>query len=128
TGWSLPRLEDWLNWRGGLLGSTLLALLIGFGWLVRYAWRWAWSWTGRRLAARKSQDRRTEFYRTMELLLAQHEHERAATSTPREFALATGEAFRHSGLAAVADVPKRIVDCFYDVRYGGQSLDSDDER
>jgi hypothetical protein len=49
--------------------------------------------------------------------------------TPREFAAAAGEVLRtNPATAALADLPGRVADLLYRVRFGGQALDEEESR
>jgi transglutaminase-like putative cysteine protease len=66
-----------------------------------------------------------EFYRRFESLLARHEMTRPASQTQREFALcAGGQLSESSATLPAANLPRRIVDLFYRVRFGGRPLDN----
>jgi hypothetical protein len=79
------------------------------------------------LRRRRRSDRfvRVDFYQRLEQLLARSGLRRAAAQTQREFA-AAADAILADGpaLQSVAAVPRRIVEAFYRVRFGGSTLDS----
>ena len=68
------------------------------------------------------------FYRRLLALLAEYGLERPPAETPREFArrAAVFLAGHGSGVEAVADVPPLVVDAFYKIRFGEQTLVDDD--
>ncbi len=65
------------------------------------------------------------FYRRLERILAQRGYRKTATQTPREYAAVVGgELAMHHETAAVATLPRVVVDAFYRVRFGQEALDS----
>ncbi|HUY88918.1 MAG TPA: transglutaminaseTgpA domain-containing protein [Pirellulales bacterium] len=116
----------WLSWQGLLVAATGLLIVAGGyrgskraikpvrGW-VRNRWR----------RARGHSGARVEFYERFEALLARRHWVRGASQTPREFALSVGGQFAESPATKQAAVlPRRIVETFYRVRFGGQRLDN----
>lgn len=116
----------WLSWQGLLVAATGLLIVVGGyrgskraikpvrGW-VRNRWR----------RARGRGGARVEFYERFEALLARRQWVRGACQTPREFALSVGGQFAESSVTKQAAVlPRRIVEAFYRVRFGGQRLDN----
>jgi protein-glutamine gamma-glutamyltransferase len=72
-----------------------------------------------------------QFYRRLLQLLSEYGLERPPAETPREFArrAAIFLAGHGSGTEAVADVPPLVVDAFYQIRFGDQTMaESDFER
>jgi hypothetical protein len=69
------------------------------------------------------------FYARLLALLARHAGLRPRRGqTPREFAAeAAGALTRSAGAAALADVPQRVAEAFYRVRFGQQALDGAEE-
>ena len=69
-----------------------------------------------------------QFYRRLLNLLSEYGLERPPAETPREFArrAAIFLAGRGSGTEAVADVPPLVVDAFYQIRFGDQTIREDD--
>ena len=120
---TLPRLAAWLL---GLVTCTgLLLFLLIRRWLPRTLW---WPAFARQLARSGQQPGPTatsvEFYRRLERLLRRHGMQRPATQTQREFAIAVGgQLAEKPSQAAVAGIPKLLVDYFYRVRYGGTRLE-----
>ena len=112
---------------------VLLGLVLG-GLLFLLVRRW--NLIGRlapaKRAARSRRNRPplTPFYRRMERVLARHlQLRRAASQTPREFAqLAARELRRRFPQNGLADVPRRVVDCYYQVRFGNRSLSEQETR
>ena len=70
-----------------------------------------------------------EFYERFEALLAQRHWVRAASQTQREFALSLGGQFAESpATKQAAALPRRIVETFYRVRFGGRRLDNSESQ
>jgi transglutaminase-like putative cysteine protease len=67
----------------------------------------------------------SEIYGRLERVLAQHGYRRASGQTPYEFALAAGgDLAERAGCSPLAALPRRVVEAFYRVRFGGHPLDS----
>ncbi len=108
-------------------GATAFGVLV---WLTILRWRTGATGHGRRRSAalRLSPNGRphggAEFYRRWESVLGQCGLHRAPCQTPREFACEVG-----GRLAEAAEQPQlrdaalRVVDAFYEIRYGGATLD-----
>ena len=123
TFWQWYR-EHWFSWRGGLVavGFSLLAASGYLGVtnvfrLLRYRGFWGGSRRGERPVL--------EIYRRLEAALEQQGFRRHPAQTAQEFALAAGgdlaEKIEHR---RVAHLPRRIVESFYRVRFGGHALDN----
>jgi transglutaminase-like putative cysteine protease len=117
---------NWFSWRGGLAaaGSCLLGcalLWAGFRlWKLLRAARQQVDGPNRRPAS-------VEFYRRLEELLGTVGLVRQAQQTPREFAtIAGGELAETPRLRAAAPLPRHVVDAFYRVRFGRETLDNHD--
>jgi transglutaminase-like putative cysteine protease len=117
---------DWFSWRGGLAAVVLCLILLAVASAVRAAWRWL-----RRVARA---DRllptgplggRIAFNERFQRLLARHGWTRQPGQTSLEFAEWVGRRLAHSPLDRdAATAPRRIVDAFYQVRYGRRALDN----
>jgi hypothetical protein len=122
---------QWWNWP---LLSAGVALLVG-GYT---AWRYRgflakhlkklWNHTSLRRRAAKGRAAReamvVPFYHRLESLLARHGIRRPESQTQHEFAMAAGGQLSETPrLAPAAGLPRRVVDAFYRVRFGGHSLD-----
>jgi hypothetical protein len=123
TFWEWYR-RHWFSWRGGLVAAGFSLFVIALGWAVR-----AWVGVLRRLglvgARRYSNERPVlEMYRRLEAALGKLGLRRHPAQTAYEFASAAGadlaESIEHR---RVAHLPRRIVDVFYRVRFGGRTLD-----
>ncbi len=117
--------RHWFSWRGGLVAVGFSLFVIALGWAVR-----AVVGVLRRLglvAARRYSHERPvlEMYRRLEAALGQRGLRRHPAQTAYEFASAAGadlaESIEHR---RVAHLPRRIVDVFYRVRFGGRTLDN----
>lgn len=92
--------------------------------LARPVRRW-WGRAGRSRRWRGRHAHTVEFYERLKTLLARHGMLRGASQTPREFALACGGQLAESPAGRrVAQVPRRIVEAYYQARYGGRHLDN----
>jgi hypothetical protein len=98
----------------GVLVMLALAGVIGLVVLRRLLRRWALART----------PRTAPFYHRLVRLLRQHTPLRPNVGqTPREFGAAAREFFQSvPGLTAVAELPGRVVELFYRVRFGGRPL------
>ncbi|HVW37219.1 MAG TPA: transglutaminase domain-containing protein, partial [Pirellulales bacterium] len=120
----------WLSWQGLLVAATaVLAVTGGYRGskrAIKPVRRWVrkrWDRTLGRGGAR------VEFYERFEALLARRQWVRAASQTPREFALSLGGQFAESpATRPAAALPRRIVETFYRVRFGGQRLDNSESQ
>ena len=123
-----PSVESFFSLRGFVVSFVALLVLVG---LARLA-----TWLGgkalRRYRGQQAEHTSTaaaiQFYRRLLALLAEYGLERPPAETPREFArrAAVFLARHGSGSEAVADVPPLVVDAFYKIRFGEQTLGDDD--
>jgi hypothetical protein len=121
---------EWFSWRGLLVSVSLLLVLSGVSWAgwygARYLWRWArqyWITHQSKTGVRASTE--IAFYRKLEKLLAQHGFRREPGETQREFAELTASKLASAADAqGVAPLPREVADAFYAVRFGGRTLDS----
>lgn len=119
---TLPYLGAWL---AALLICALTLAVLLFRRLLRFL-PWPGSrWHGRR--SKRSQRPAAAsvgFYRRLETLLRSHGMHRPPAQTQREFAMAVGgQLAERPNHATVAEIPRRLVDRFYRVRYGGALLE-----
>ncbi len=122
TFWEWYR-RHWFSWPGGLMA-------IGFSLLVA-AFYLSGRWLARRLRRLIGRGRFALdppvhiIYRRLEAALGKQGFQRKTTQTAYEFALAVGgdlaENLEHR---RVAHLPRRIVEAFYRVRFGGRTLDN----
>ncbi len=124
TFWDWYR-RHWFSWRGGLVAAGF-SLVVAFGyfavgWLLRALRKLGLVGTARA----SSEPPVLEMYRRLEAALAQHGFARRPAQTAYEFAHAAGgnlaESIEHR---RVAHLPRRIVELFYRVRFGGRTLDN----
>jgi transglutaminase-like putative cysteine protease len=116
------------SWRGGALLVGLLAALAAAAYGSYFAWR---RWRPGRRAASADRRRRAappvEFYVRLETALAGAKLLRSADQTQREFIqTASGELAESPATRSVASLPRKIVEAFYRVRFGGGTLDDAD--
>jgi transglutaminase-like putative cysteine protease len=108
---------SWRRWRQGRQGGILPAL-------------WQWRRNGGAAADKRSTGSASvQFYRRLEMTLGQLGLSRGLGQTPRE--LASQASQRLAALlsqAAVAELPSRIVDTFYRVRFGQADLPDEESR
>ena len=118
----------WFNWRAGLVTGAVLLVLVGMHRLLRDPLQQAWeAYRASRRPVQTHAGPRVAFYDHMESLLARHGWQRATGQTQHEFARDVGGQLadqpRHQ---SVASLPRRVVDAFYRVRFGGQVLNADE--
>lgn len=66
----------------------------------------------------------TVLFQRLELLLARYHFHRPEGQTPREFAVAAGGLLARSpATRPVAELPNRVVNSFYRLRFAGRGLD-----
>ncbi len=117
--------RHWFSWRGGLvavLGSLLLAAcFLGARWLTQILRQWT-----EQLRHHGPHEPPTlEMYRRLEIALAGQGFVRATGQTAREFAVDVGGHLAESiEWNRVSHLPRRIVESFYRVRFGGSTLDN----
>jgi hypothetical protein len=117
-----------VDWQSGLAGMGLcLVGVIGYklvAILIRAtARRWGKSSPARR-AFRRGTD--VAFYKRLESVLASHGFRRHATQTPHEFAVGVESTLSRSlPTNGVQTIPLRVVDAYYDVRFGDRPLAED---
>jgi transglutaminase-like putative cysteine protease len=124
TFWEWYR-RHWFSWRGGLVAIVasmlLLACYIGLVWLARALGSSVLARGGRR----RHEPPTLEIYRRLEAALARGGFQRQPAQTAHEFALAAGgnlaESIEHRRLS---HLPRRVVESFYRVRFGGRTLDN----
>jgi hypothetical protein len=124
TFWEWYRLH-WFSWRGGLVaaGFSLIALspYLIVRWLLRALRRLGLVGAGRF----GDEPPVLEMYRRLEKALAGRGLSRHPAQTAHEFAVsAGGELAEHVEYRRVAHLPRRIIDVFHRVRFGGRTLDN----
>ncbi|MEX0866345.1 MAG: DUF3488 and transglutaminase-like domain-containing protein [Pirellulales bacterium] len=117
------------NWKGALAGLLLVAALIGLGWSGRRLARRAAQWRqARRNSPEARRARTVEFYHRLESVLARQGIVREPYQTQQEFALSAGGRMADvPQLVPLASLPRKIVEAFYRVRFGGQPLTPEEE-
>jgi len=124
--WNFFTSGKWFSWQAGLLGMAATAALIVLWRLGRRFRTLARGWLARwqRACARRRSE--VDFYRRLEKLMRRARLSRRPGQTQREFAESVRAWLSESGPAAqrVAQVPMRVVDAFYGVRFGGRRLDN----
>ncbi len=108
-----------------LLVMMALLAMVALYLLLRPAARWIVRWWTKRAGKRRDSARRVEFFDQFESLLARYGMRRQPHQTQREFALASGGQLAEApATRPVAALPRRIVDLYYRVRFGGRDLDN----
>ncbi len=117
--------RHWFSWRGGLVAAGFSLSLVA---VFLVAQRGAGAWLRRR---RRGSSRRTadppvlEMYRRLEAALNRLGLERLPSQTAQEFALvAGGELAERIEYRRIAHLPRRVVQAFHQVRFGGHPLDN----
>ena len=122
--WSWYR-RHWFDWRGGLvaIGTSLLLVAAYFALrrVVGLLRRLGLFQRGKQ----KHEPPTLEIYRRLEAALARKGFQRHSGQTAREFAVWAGGHMAESiELNRVSHLPRRIVESFYRVRFGGRTLDN----
>ena len=108
---------------------AIICLTIAF-YALRFLARVLWRWIAQRWK-RDAQRRRTrvEFYQRLEKILAKQSIRRQAGQTHREFAYsAQAQIALQNSESSVAEIPSKIVEQFYRVRFGDDKLNAADAR
>jgi hypothetical protein len=125
----LTLLWQWLVANALSLRGILFLIAIAFAIAFvgrRLIWLAAASYRRWKRRARESIERRPiEFYERFERILARHGLRRRRQQTPLELALAAGaEMVAVAATRPDATIPRRIVETYYRVRFGGHALDA----
>lgn len=125
----LPDDVPLFSWRGGLILAGIVACSWGAGFAV---YRWVRRRRARVAAAPLRRVRNSpppiDFYVQLEAALKRRKLARTPEQTPREFIVAAcGELAELPATRGVSNLPRKIVDLFYRVRFGGRTL-TDAER
>ena len=116
---------DWFSWRGGLVASGLCFLFFVFYEGARLAWRRMRRWSVLHRYTAHDHTMRVPFFLQFQRVLRRHGITRLPGQTPRELAISVGGQLAESPRSrAAAPLPRHIVDAFYRVRFGGQTLDN----
>jgi transglutaminase-like putative cysteine protease len=121
TFWQWYRLH-WFSWRGGLVAAGFSLCIGATYWLYRKIVSW---WRYGYLPRTPSEEPRgLEIYRRLESALAGRGLTRQPAQTAYEFAVSAGGQMAETvELRRVAHLPRRVVESFYRVRFGGRTLD-----
>ena len=124
TFWDWYR-RHWFSWRGGSVAAGfslfVIAIYLFARWLVGAMRRMGLVGAGRY----GSEPPVLEMYRRLEVTLARQGLVRHPAQTAHEFAVAAGgDLAEHIEHRRVAHLPRRIVDVFHRVRFGGRTLDN----
>ena len=109
-------------------GAIAVVALTAAFYLCKFLAKWIWRFaTGRWQRKSKRLTPQVEFYRKLESLLAQHGIQRGSSQTQQEFAELAGHRLKKLEIEPnVADLPAKIVDFFYQIRFGQGRLDNAD--
>ncbi len=119
------RRSGWFSWRSFVVSFVVGGLLGGVVFLVQKLIRSFRQRTSPKDSLPSARRVVVEFYRRMEVLLRQQGLHRLPGQTPREFALTAGSVLVsqvHDD--RLAEWPTRVVEAFYQVRFGNQDLDA----
>jgi protein-glutamine gamma-glutamyltransferase len=121
TFWDWYR-NHWFSWRGGLVAVAFSLMLATLYFIPR--WIVGLVRHGFRRQRAVEEPRAMEIYRRLEKALATLGFSRQPAQTAYEFAAVVGgELSETTNLRPVAHLPRRIVEAFYRVRFGGRTLD-----
>jgi transglutaminase-like putative cysteine protease len=120
-------LDSFISIRGFFVSFIVLLAVAMLARLARFVWSRLLSWW--RGAAEDSIGLTAGilFYRRMAQMLADYDLERTSAETQREFAVRAARFLTGHGAQteSVAEVPQRVVEAFYRVRFGRGDLDPD---
>jgi hypothetical protein len=117
--------RHWFSWRGGLVAVGFSLLAVGVFFAARAAVRALVQRLWRSRTKRREGPPVLEMYRRLETALAQLGLARTPAQTAHEFALAAGgELSERVEFRRLAPLPRRVVESFYRVRFGGRALDN----
>lgn len=120
-------IRDWFNWRAGLAAMFLCLLAVGLFRMAHYLLRRWFPGQRSELAATVRGDAiQVEFYRRFEELLARYDFVRLAGQTQRELAALVAQRIGVIAPAFAVAGPQHVVDAFYRVRFGRQTLDNNE--
>lgn len=116
---------NWFSWRGGLATIALLWTLVGATRAARWGLRRFLRFTRTdQRGDETGQAAQVAFFRAFEEILARSRMVRGRGQTPREFALDVGGRLAdRPEWQSAASTPRRVVEVFYRVRFGGAVLD-----
>jgi protein-glutamine gamma-glutamyltransferase len=121
---SSPR--RWISWQGGLVTFVLLLVVSGSWWLARRGWRAIRRLWSRMRTAVVHRGRQVEFYERFRRLCERQGLVRRPGQTQREFAdHVRGRLQPLLAAAGIGEFPTRLVELFYQVRFGEQPLQPD---
>ena len=119
--------RTWTDWRGIVVVSLIVALLVALVLLLRRTIQWLIRVSG--LTAPPSGAARPTLrcYARLLELLGRQGLRRAPAETPLEFARSARERLFNHSVVAAADVPAQVVASFYAVRFGQRAIAQADE-
>ena len=116
--------RHWFSWRGGLVAVGFSLFLVGTLLAAKAAARWLSrrGWLGRKQPGNVPPV--LEMYRRLEAALERLGLIREPAQTAHEFAIAAGgQLADRAEHRPLAQLPGRVVEAFYRVRFGGRTLD-----
>jgi hypothetical protein len=121
--------QDWgsfISIRGFVVSFIVLTLVALLWRLVSWCWSRCWAWW-RGPAEEGVATAGILFYRRLAQLLSEFDLERTTAETQKEFAARAARFLTGHGSQTqeVAEVPQRVVEAFYRVRFGHGELDPD---
>lgn len=116
--------ERWFSWQGGAVTFVLLLFLSGVVWLARRLWRFAHRLIAHYRRHRSRARIEVEFYERFRKICESQGLRRESSQTQREFAAIVARRMNALLAAAgLAEFPERLIEAFYRVRFGAESLD-----
>ncbi|MGD9721912.1 MAG: DUF3488 and DUF4129 domain-containing transglutaminase family protein [Pirellulales bacterium] len=117
--------RHWFSWRGGLVAVGASLTLVAGTLALRYAVARLKRWALPLVARGTAEPPTLEMYRRLETALARQGFQRSPSQTAHEFAVQAGGHLAESiELQRVSHLPRRVVESFYRVRFGGRALDN----
>jgi protein-glutamine gamma-glutamyltransferase len=118
---------EWISLPGFFTAFTLLLLLSGLVWLLRRCWSLLRSTTLRGRHRQRQQRQVVAFYERFRSLVARQGHVRDSEMTQREFADRIERDWSgRPEVDGLAELPTRLTDAFYRVRFGHLSLSAEE--
>jgi transglutaminase-like putative cysteine protease len=121
--------QSFFSGRGFIVAFLTLTALAFLLIAARSAWKWLARWLRPGSSGKAGSGANIAFYQKLMTLLSAQGLERAEAETPREFgARAIAQLTARCGDEQLFDVPRRVIEAFYRVRYGDESIHPDESR
>ena len=120
---------QWFDWRGAVtVMLVVLGALVGYQLLSRFPYFWFYKLAAGRLESWQRKRSRIDFYVRLERLLRRHRWRRAPGQTPREFSAQVSHWIETQlDRPAVKNLPGKITEAYYQLRFGGRELTVSEE-